>query len=158
MATDKAVMVGTTRIDPPEIVGGCRIITLPKIADVRGNLSYVEGGKHIPFVIRRAYWIYDVPGGALRGGHAYYKLEEFIIAVSGSFNVAVDDGSERQVAQLNRSYFGLYVPSMVWRQIENFSSNSVALILGSLPYSEEDYLRDYETFACLRHEDVNDHG
>ena len=152
MAADNAVMVNPTRVDPPEIVGGCRIITLPKIADVRGNLSFVEGSRHIPFVIRRAYWIYDVPGGALRGGHAYYKLEEFIIAASGSFDVVVDDGTERQVVQLNRSYFGLYVPSLVWRQIENFSSNSVTLILGSLPYSEGDYLRDYETFARLRRE------
>jgi hypothetical protein len=152
MAADKAVVVGTTRVDPPEIIAGCRIITLPKIADVRGNLSFVEGGRHIPFVIRRAYWIYDVPGGALRGGHAYNKLEEFIIAASGSFDVVVDDGGERQVVQLNRSYFGLYVPSMIWRQIENFSSNSVTLILGSLPYSEEDYLRDYESYVRARHE------
>lgn len=152
MAADKAVMVNPTRVDPAKIIAGCRIITLPKIADIRGNLSFVEGERHIPFVIRRAYWIYDVPGGALRGGHAYYKLEEFIIAASGAFDVMVDNGSERQVVQLNRSYFGLYVPSMVWRQIENFSSNSVTLILGSLPYSEADYLRDYETFARLRHE------
>jgi len=152
MAADKAVMVGTTRVDPPEIIAGCQIITLPKIADIRGNLSYVEGGRHIPFVIRRAYWIYDVPGGALRGGHAYHKLEEFIIAISGSFDVVVDDGRERQVVQLNRSYFGLYVPAMLWRQIENFSSNSVTLILGSLPYSEEDYLRDYQAFVLARHE------
>src|ERR1035441_1920470 len=152
MAATEPGRVDTINVDPPELVGGCRIITLPKIADVRGNLSYVEGGRHIPFVIRRAYWIYDVPGGALRGGHAYHKLEEFIIAASGSFDVVVDDGSERQVVQLNRSYFGLYVPSMVWRQIENFSSNSVTLILGSLPYAEEDYLRDYEAFARLRHE------
>jgi WxcM-like, C-terminal len=125
---------------------------LPKIADIRGNLSFVEGGKHIHFAIQRAYWIYDVPGGALRGGHAYQELEEFIIAASGSFDVVVDDGSEREVVQLNRSYFGLYVPAMVWRHIENFSSNSVTLILGSLPYSAEDYLRDYETFARLRRE------
>lgn len=152
MAATRPVMVGTTRADPPEIVGGCRIMTLPKIPDVRGNLSFIEGGRHIPFVIRRAYWIYDVPGGALRGGHAYHKLEEFIIAASGSFDIVVDDGSERQVVQLNRSYFGLYVPSMVWRQIENFSSNSVALIVGSLPYSENDYLRDYEEFVRARHE------
>jgi hypothetical protein len=145
-------MVDMTSVDPPRIVGGCRIVILPKITDVRGNLSFVEGGRHIPFVIRRAYWLYDVPGGAWRGGHAYHKLEEFIIAASGSFDVVVDDGSERQVVQLNRSYLGLYVPSMVWRQIENVSSNSVALILASLPYSEEDYLREYETFARLRRE------
>src|ERR1017187_481171 len=152
MAATEPGLVDTIDVDPPEIVGGCRIITLPKIADVRGNLSYVEGGRHVPFVIRRAYWIYDVPGGALRGGHAYHKLEEFIIAASGSFDVVVDDGSKREVVQLNRSYFGLYVPPMVWRQIENFSSNSVALILGSLPYSQEDYVCDYEAFARLRRE------
>jgi dTDP-4-dehydrorhamnose 3,5-epimerase-like enzyme len=151
MTATRPMMLSTTCADPPEIVGGCRIMTLPKIPDVRGNLSFIEGGKHVPFVIRRAYWIYDVPGGALRGGHAYHKLEEFIIAASGSFDVVVDDGRERQIVQLNRSYFGLYVPSMVWRQIENFSSNSVALILGSLPYSEDDYLRDYEAFARARH-------
>jgi dTDP-4-dehydrorhamnose 3,5-epimerase-like enzyme len=151
MAANKPGMVDTTHVDPSQIVAGCRIVTLPKIADVRGNLSFVEGGRSIPFPIRRAYWIYDVPGGALRGGHAYHKLEEFIIAVSGSFDVVVDDGRERQVVQLNRSYFGLYVPAMVWRQIENFSSNSVTLILGSLPYSEEDYLRDYQAFVLARH-------
>ena len=129
------------------MVGGCRILQLPKIADVRGNLSFVEGERHIPFPIRRVYWIYDVPGGESRGGHAYRKLEEFIIAASGSFDVVVDDGRDRQVVQLNRSYFGLYVPPMIWRGIENFSSNSVTLILGSLPYSEEDYLRDYQAFV-----------
>ena len=134
----------------PEIVGGCRIIRLPKVADLRGNLSFVEGRRHIPFAIRRVYWIYDVPGGEIRGGHAYRELQEFIIAASGSFDVMVDDGREQQVVQLNRSYFGLYIPSRVWRQLENFSSNSVTLILGSLPYSEEDYFRDYEAFtqAC----------
>ena len=152
MAATKSEMFDKTNVDPPDFIGGCRIIPLPKIADVRGNLSYVEGGRSIPFAIRRAYWIYDVPGGALRGGHAYHKLEEFIIAVSGSFDVVVDDGRERQTVQLNRSYFGLYVPSMVWRQIENFSSNSVTLILGSLPYSEEDYLRDYQAFVLALRE------
>jgi dTDP-4-dehydrorhamnose 3,5-epimerase-like enzyme len=135
----------------PAMVGGCRILQLPKIADVRGNLSFVEGERHIPFPIRRVYWIYDVPGGESRGGHAYRKLEEFIIAASGSFDVVVDDGRDRQVMQLNRSYFGLYVPPMIWRGIENFSSNSVTLILGSLPYSEEDYLRDYEAFVRASH-------
>ena len=150
MAATEPEMVDTTNVNPPDFIGGCRIISLPKIADVRGNLSFVEGGRSIPFAIRRAYWIYDVPGGALRGGHAYHKLEEFIIAVSGSFDVVVDDGRERQTVQLNRSYFGLYVPSLVWRQIVNFSSNSVTLILGSLPYSEEDYLRDYRGFVLAR--------
>lgn len=136
----------------PEMVGGCRIIQLPKITDVRGNLSFIEGERHIPFPIRRVYWIYDVPGGALRGGHAYRRLEEFIVAASGSFDVVVDDGTNRQVVQLNRSHFGLYVPAMIWRVIQNFSSNSVTLILGSLPYSEEDYLRDYGLFVHARHD------
>jgi len=134
----------------PEIVGECRIVRLPKVADLRGNLSFVEGQRHIPFAIRRVYWIYDVPGGEIRGGHAYRELQEFIIAASGSFDVMVDDGREQQVVQLNRSYFGLYIPSRVWRQLENFSSNSVTLILGSLPYSEEDYFRDYGAFTQAR--------
>jgi hypothetical protein len=156
-AAVRPIILGTNRIKVPEIVGGSRMIMLPKIADPRGNLSFVEGLRHIPFVIRRAYWIYDVPGGAFRGGHAYYKLEELIIAISGSFDVVLDDGSQRQVVQLNRSYFGLYVPSMVWRQLENFSSNSVTLILGSLPYSEQDYLRDYPAFLRVRMRNGNDH-
>ncbi len=133
------------------LVGGCRIIQLPKIPDVRGNLSFVEGEKHIPFSIRRVYWIYDVPGGESRGGHAYHTLEEFIIAVSGSFDVMVDDGGQRQVVQLNRPYFGLYVPPLMWRKLDNFSSNSVTLILASLPYSEEDYFRNYEAFTRAQH-------
>ena len=152
----RPIIPGTNRTEVPEIVGSCRMIMLPKINDPRGNLSFVEGLRHVPFVIRRAYWIYDVPGGAFRGGHAYYKLEELIVAISGSFDVVLNDGNKRQVVQLNRSYFGLYVPSMVWRQIENFSSNSVTLILGSLPYSEEDYLRDYTAFLRARMRDGND--
>jgi glyoxylate utilization-related uncharacterized protein len=125
----------------------CRTVQLPRIEDVRGNLSFVEERRHIPFAIRRVYWVYDVPGGATREGHAYRTLEEFIIAVSGSFDVAIDDGKERQVVQLNRSYVGLYVPPMVWRRLENFSSNSVALILASQPFSEKDYLREYQDFT-----------
>lgn len=128
-------------------VGSWRIIHLPRIEDVRGNLSFIEGGCHIPFAIRRVYWVYDVPGGATREGHAYHTLEEFIIAVSGSFDVVIDDGKKQQVVQLNRSYFGLYVPPRVWRRLENFSSNSVALVLASQPYSEADYVRDYQEFA-----------
>ncbi len=128
-------------------LASCRIVQLPKIDDVRGNLSFIEEKRHIPFVIRRVYWVYDVPGGATRDGHAYYTLEEFIIAVSGSFDVAIDDGKEQQTVQLNRSYTGLYVPPMVWRRLESFSSNSVALILASQPFSEEDYLREYQDFA-----------
>ncbi len=128
------------------MLAGCRVVPLPKIDDVRGNLSFVEERRQIPFAIRRVYWLYDVPGGATRDGHAYYTLEEFIIAVSGSFDVAIDDGKEQQVVQLNRSYVGLYVPPMVWRRLENFSSNSVALILASQPFSEQDYLCEYQDF------------
>jgi hypothetical protein len=124
-----------------------QIIQLPKIQDPRGNLTFIEGNRHIPFTINRVYWIYDVPGGQTRGGHAHYKLEEFIISLSGSFDVVIDNnGSERKTYSLNRSYFGLYVPNMIWRHLENFSTNSVCLILSSLRYSEEDYIRDYEVF------------
>jgi mannose-6-phosphate isomerase-like protein (cupin superfamily) len=130
-------------------LASCRIIQLPRVEDVRGNLSFVEARRHIPFAIRRVYWVYDVPGGATRDGHAYRTLEEFVIAVSGSFDVVIDDGKEEQIVQLNRSYVGLYVPPMVWRRLENFSSNSVALILASQPFSEEDYLREYQDFTRL---------
>jgi len=129
------------------IFASCRIIHLPRIEDVRGNLSFVEGCRHVPFAIRRVYWVYDVPGGATRDGHAYHTLEEFIVAVSGSFDVAIDDGTVRQVVELKRSYVGLYVPRMVWRRLENFSSNSVALILASQPFSEADYVREYQDFT-----------
>ena len=132
------------------ILASCRLLNLPKIEDVRGNLSFIEARRHIPFAIRRVYWLYDVPGGATREGHAYRTLEEFIIAVSGSFDVSIDDGKEKQVVQLNRSYVGLYVPPMVWRSLENFSSNSVALVLASQPFSEQDYLRDYRDFVSHR--------
>jgi dTDP-4-dehydrorhamnose 3,5-epimerase-like enzyme len=127
----------------------CRIIPLPKIADSRGNLTFVEASRHIPFAIRRVYWIYDVPGGVIRGGHAYRELEEFAIALSGSFDFRVDDGSER-VFTLNRPYFGLYIPRMVWRHIENFSTNAVCLILASTPYQEQDYIRDFSAFRQLK--------
>lgn len=125
----------------------CRIIDLPKISDPRGNLTFIEGeGRHIPFALKRAYWIYDVPGGEKRGGHAYKELHEFIIALSGSFDVVLDDGKDRKVYSLNRSYFGLYVPNMVWRQLENFSTNGVTLILASTAYNPDDYIRDYDMF------------
>ncbi len=132
------------------ILAGCRIVQLPRIEDARGNLSFIEGSLHIPFQIRRVYWVYDVPGGAARDGHAYRTLEEFIIAASGSFDVAIDDGRHEQVVQLNRSYVGIYVPPGVWRTLENFSSNSVALILASQAYSEGDYVRDYPQFVRNR--------
>lgn len=123
-----------------------RIVQLPKIPDHRGNLTFIEAGRPIPFIIQRSYWIYDVPGGEVRGGHAYHELQEFFVALSGSFDVVLDDGKERKIVSLNRSYFGLYVPNMIWRHLENFSTNSVCLILASLPYSADDYIRDYESY------------
>lgn len=122
------------------------IIHLPKFLDRRGNLSFVEEENHIPFKIMRSYWIYDVPGGECRGGHAYRENEEFIVALSGSFDVVLSDGQERKVYSLNRSYYGLYVPKGWWREMENFSTNSVGLILASTPYSPEDYIRDFEQY------------
>lgn len=132
-------------------VEDCRIIQLPKIHDHRGNLSFIEGGRHIPFVMQRVYWIYDVPGDEVRNsGHAYKELREFIVALSGSMDVVLDDGNERKTVALNRSYFGLYVPSMIWRQIRNFSTNAFCMVLASLPYSEDDYIRSYQLFLRLR--------
>ncbi len=125
----------------------CRLIQLPKIPDPRGNLTFIEGERHIPFAIRRAYWIYDVPGGEVRGGHAYQALQEFVVALSGSFDVVLDDGQERRTVLLNRSYFGLYIPQLIWRHLENFSTNAVCLILASLPYDAHDYIRDPALFA-----------
>ncbi|MBV9468788.1 MAG: WxcM-like domain-containing protein [Abitibacteriaceae bacterium] len=124
----------------------CRAIELPKILDSRGNLTFIEGASHVPFKVKRTYWVYDVPGGEARPGHANKTLEEFIVAISGSFSVLVDDGQTKQEFLLNRSYSGLYVPSMIWRRLENFSTNAVCLILASLPYAEEDYIRDYQSF------------
>jgi dTDP-4-dehydrorhamnose 3,5-epimerase-like enzyme len=123
-----------------------RIIQLPKILDERGNLTFVEGGNHIPFKIERTYMIYDVPGGETRGGHAYMELNEFIVALSGSFDVVLDDGNEKRTYSLNRSYYGLYVPKMIWRGLENFSTNALCMILASEKYNEDDYLRDYDVF------------
>ena len=117
-----------------------QIIKLPKFLDKRGNLSFIEEEKHIPFKIQRTYWIYDVPGGEARGGHAYKTNEEFIVALSGSFDVILDDGEEKKIFSLNRSYYGLYVPQGLWRQMENFSTNSLALILASTPYIPDDYI------------------
>ena len=124
------------------------IINLPKILDTRGNLSFLEENNHIPFLIKRVYWIYDVPGGEKRGGHAFYNNSEFIIALSGSFDVIVDDGKHRRKYHLNRSYFGLYVPKMMWREIENFSTNSLAFIASSILYDSDDYIRSYESFRA----------
>lgn len=131
-------------------MNGPQIINLPKFLDARGNLSFIEQEKHIPFVIKRAYWIYDVPGGECRGGHAYRNNEEFIISLSGSFDVVLNDGTERKVFSLNRSYHGLYVPKGLWREMENFSTNSLALILSSTDYDARDYIRDYDEFLKLK--------
>jgi oxalate decarboxylase/phosphoglucose isomerase-like protein (cupin superfamily) len=132
------------------MISNAKIIHLPKILDERGNLSVIEELKNMPFKIERAYWIYDVPGGEMRGGHAYKKNEEFIVALSGSFDVLLDDGKEEQTFYLNRSYYGLYVPNGIWRQMINFATNSLALILSSTRYDEEDYIRDYELFKSLK--------
>lgn len=127
-----------------------KIVELPRFLDVRGNLSFVEQNKHIPFEIKRTYWIYDVPGGENRGGHAYKWNQEFIVALSGAFDVVVDDGVRQKIFTLNRSYYGLYVPAGLWRTMENFSTNSLALEFGSEHYSKEDYIRDYELFKTLK--------
>ena len=127
-----------------------RIINLPKFLDARGNLSFVEQENHIPFVIRRTYWLYDVPGGECRGGHAYRENQEFIVALSGSFDVVLDDGKEKRVFTLNRSYYGLYVPRGLWREMENFSTNALALVLSSTDYNAGDYIRDYDEFLNLK--------
>lgn len=126
------------------------IIQLPKLLDTRGNLSFIEENNHIPFKIERTYWIYDVPGGEKRGGHAYRENEEFIVALSGSFDVILDDGHERKVFSLNRSYYGLYVPKMIWREMDNFSTNSLALILSSTKFDKKDYIYDYEDFKTMK--------
>lgn len=127
-----------------------KIINLPKFLDARGNLSFVEQENHIPFEIKRTYWLYDVPGGEARGGHAYRENQEFIVALSGSFDVVLDDGTQKQTFTLNRSYYGLYVPKGIWREMENFSTNALALILSSTEFNEDDYVRDYEEFLRLK--------
>lgn len=125
-----------------------QIIELPKFLDKRGNLSIIEQFKQIPFKIERTYWIYDVPGGEKRGGHAYKENQEFIVALSGSFDVVLDDGKEHRTFHLNRSYYGLYVPKGLWREMNNFSTNSLALVLSSTPYNQDDYIYDYSKFLA----------
>ena len=127
-----------------------RIIELPKFLDARGNLSFAEQNNHIPFEIKRTYWIYDVPGGEARGGHAFKENQEFIIALSGAFDVIVDDGNEKRMFTLNRSYYGLYIPAGLWREMDNFSTNSLALEFGSIHYDRSDYIVDYEQYLKLK--------
>lgn len=131
-------------------VNTCQFIDLPKFFDARGNLSFAQNNTHIPFEIKRTYWLYDVPGGESRGGHAYRETEEFVIALSGSFDVIVDDGKEKKTFRLNRSYYGLYVPKGMWREMDNFSTNSLALEFASTNYNPEDYIRDYNEFLKLK--------
>ena len=128
-------------------ISDCRILSLPKISDPRGNLTFVEGSHHVPFEIKRIYYTYDVPGGANRGAHGHKQLQQLIIAMSGSFDVIVDDGRRRRSFSLNRSYLGLYIPPMMWREIANFSSGAVCLVLASEPYSVSDYIRNYTLFS-----------
>jgi dTDP-4-dehydrorhamnose 3,5-epimerase-like enzyme len=132
----------------------CKIIDLPKIEDRRGNLTVIEGKRHIPFEIKRVYYLYDVPGGETRGGHAHKILQQFVIAASGSFDVMLDDGFTKTRYHLNRSYFGLYIPQMIWRELDNFSSGSVCLALASEYYDEADYIRDHEDYCNMMKGDI----
>lgn len=125
----------------------CRIVELPKIQDHRGNLTFIEADRHVPFDIRRVYYLYDVPGGASRAAHGHKALHQLMIAMSGSFDVTLDDGVEKKMFHLNRSYFGLYIPPMMWRDLDNFSSGAVCMVLASDYYDESDYFRSYEDFV-----------
>lgn len=129
------------------MLSNCRVIDLPRISDPRGNLTFVESGRHIPFDIRRVYYLYDVPGGSERGGHAHKALSQLIIAISGSFDIHLDDSFEKQSVHMNRSYQGLLLCPMIWREIDNFSSGAVCMVLASDYYDEQDYYRDYENFV-----------
>ena len=126
------------------------IVNLPKFEDPRGNLSFIEEKNHIPFAIQRVYWIYDVPGGEIRGGHAFRETQELIVALSGSFDVVLHNGEIEERFTLNRSYYGVYIPRMIWRMLDNFSTNSLALIIASTAYREDDYIRDFEDFRERR--------
>jgi hypothetical protein len=134
----------------------CRLIELPKFHDPRGNLSVIESGQHVPFDLKRVYYLYDVPGGSSRAGHGHLELQQFFIAMSGSFDIIVDDGYNRKKVHLNRSYYGLYVPGMMWREVENFSSGGVCLVLASTHYDPKDYYFDYEEFVVAAHKHAAD--
>jgi hypothetical protein len=127
-------------------IDDCEIVDLPKITNRRGNITPVEGGKDIPFDIARVYYLYDVPGGSMRGGHAHKDLEQVLVSVMGAFDVVLDDGHHRKTVHLDRAYYGLFIPRMIWRELDNFSSGGICLVLASLPYDESDYYRDYEDF------------
>jgi hypothetical protein len=143
-------MTNTTQpVQTARSVYDTAIIQLPKILDDRGNLTFLEANRHVPFDIARVYWIYDVPGGESRGSHAYRELQEVVIALSGSFDMFLDDGMAQKVVTLNRAYYGLYVPNMIWRRMQNVSTNAVALVLASLPYSTDDYIWDYPEYQKL---------
>ena len=131
-------------------MGQVKLINLPKILDTRGNLTFLESNVHIPFEIKRTYWIYDVPGGEIRGSHAYKKSHELIIALSGSFDVLLNDGMQESRYTLNRSYYGLYVPNLIWKSMENFSTNSLALVVSNISYDETDYIRNFEDFKQMQ--------
>lgn len=132
------------------MIDGVTIKQLPKIEDARGNLTFLEENNHVPFEIQRVYWIYDVPGGQIRGGHAFKKQNEFIVALSGSFDIVVNNGVEKETFTLNRSYYGLYIPNGLWRQMQNFSTNSLAMVLSSTPFSEKDYIRNYNEYITFK--------
>jgi hypothetical protein len=139
----------STTVPPATGLAACHLVAFPRIEDPRGNLSFVENHAQVPFAMERVYWLYDVPGGAERGGHAHRDLEQVIVAMSGSFDLVLDDGVITQRFHLNRSYVGLYIPRMVWREIDNFSSGSVCMVLASRPYDEADYIRDKAEFGAL---------
>ena len=128
----------------------CQLINLPKIMDSRGNLTFIESNSHVPFKIKRTYWIFDVPGGEIRGSHAFINSHEFIIALSGSFDVVLHDAKKEFKYNLSRLHYGLYIPNMLWRRMENFSTNSVALIVSNIGYDEEDYIRDFKEFKKIK--------
>ena len=128
------------------MLNNCKLLDLPKISDPRGNLTFIEGGRHVPFAIKRVFYLYDVPGGADRGGHSLKTCHQFLIAMSGSFDVILDDGTEKKRLPLNRSYYGLHIPPMIWREMDNFSSGAVCLVLASELYSEADYFRSYADY------------
>ena len=134
------------------MIKGVQLIELPKIKDPRGNLSFFENSNQIPFDIKRTYWIYDVPGGEVRGGHAFKKSHELIVALSGSFNVVLNDGKNEVIYNLNRSFNGLYVPNLIWRSLDNFSTNSLALIVSNIKYNSQDYITNFKEFKILKDE------